>query len=342
MLSNSVPAPHVASASKRLLIVEDESVVALDLCEALDDLGYSVVGTAASSDEALRIAEQHQPDLVLMDIRIAGDCDGIYAAGVLRTRDKIPVVYLTANADAATLERALATEPAGYLVKPFDQHSLRTTIEVALRRHASDRARHEAHVAERNRLQDEALAVGRIATRFRREATIDPLTGLCNRRHLDFVMKREMNFGRRAQHTVGVILFDLDRFKLLNDTFGHAMGDAALRAVAEFLQLRLRIYDVACRYGGEEFVVIVPGADIAGAMALAEQLRAGIANLVVTDGGPTARFTASFGVSSFPASGLEPDHVMKAADAALYRAKAEGRDRVVSAAAIDPALPAPH
>ena len=327
---------HTTSSSRRLLIVEDEGVVALDLCEALGDLGYTVVGMAVSSDEALQIAEQQRPDLVLMDICIRGDSDGIHAASVLRTRDRIPVVYLTANADAATLERALRTEPGGYLVKPFDASSLRTTIEVAIRRHESELAREQAQVVEQGRLEQEMIAISRVASRHRREATIDPLTGLCNRRHLDFVMQREMNFGLRDDHAVGVIMFDADQFKRLNDTYGHFMGDAALAAIGELLRARLRIYDVACRYGGEEFVVIVPGETTGGARLLAECLRSDIENLVVTHRGAAVRITASFGVSSFPADGVEPELVLKAADAALYRAKAEGRNRVVTAAVVDP------
>ncbi|HEX3476154.1 MAG TPA: response regulator [Kofleriaceae bacterium] len=96
-------------------------IVALDLRGTLEDLGYAVIGTAASSDEALRVADERRPDLVLMNIRISGVSDGIQTARLLRARYHLPVVYLTANADADTLERALATEPAGYLVKPYKQ-----------------------------------------------------------------------------------------------------------------------------------------------------------------------------------------------------------------------------
>jgi len=325
----------LVTAPKRLLIVEDERIVALDICGALKALGYAVVGTAASSEEALRIADQERPDLALMDIRIAGLGDGIHTASILRSRYQIPVVYLTANADAATLARALDTEPAGYLVKPYNEHSLRTTIEVALRRQESELARRRAHDLEKIRLEDEAAEAARLAGRLQREATVDPLTGLYNRRHLDQVLQREMSFGHREGHAVGVIFLDLDRFKQLNDTFGHAVGDAVLQRVADFLHSRLRVYDVACRYGGEEMVIIVPGAEIAAASALAEQLRCGIEQLIVSpgreDGTPSVRVTASFGVASFPGHGLEPGAVLGAADAALYRAKAEGRNRVVSA-----------
>jgi diguanylate cyclase (GGDEF)-like protein len=321
---------------KRLLIVEDECIVAFDLTVALEDMGYAIVATAASSEEAMRAADEHRPDLVLMDINIAGRADGIEVGCRLRARHHIPLVYLTANIDGATLSRALATEPAGYLVKPYNEHSLRTTIEVAFSRHEADRVARIARERERAQLEQKYSDMTSLARRLRREATRDPLTGLCNRRRLDDIAKREICFGQRDSHAVGFILLDLDRFKHMNDTFGHAAGDAALRAVADLLRSRIRVYDVACRYGGEEIVVVVPGETTAGAAALAEHLRAGIEALDVTFAGVRLPpFTASFGVSSFPEHGWELEGVLGAADKALYRAKTEGRNRVVTATAAD-------
>jgi diguanylate cyclase (GGDEF)-like protein len=326
---------HVFTESvvpKRVLVVEDERIVALDLRGALESLGYTVVGTAATADEALRVVDERHPDLVLMDIRIAGPSDGIQAAGILRARYQLPVVYLTANADTSMLERALATEPAGYLVKPYNPHSLRTTIEVALRRHAAELA----HEQEKAELEQQSRKASQRAKRLRREATIDPLTGLYNRRHLDQVMKREISFAQREGHAVGVILVDLDRFKQVNDTFGHTAGDAALRGVGEFLRSRLRAYDTACRLGGDEFIIVVPGANTFAASALAEQLREGIEQITVVDGGiAMTRLTASLGVASFPHHGLDAGTVVHAADKALYQAKAESRNRVVCAPLLD-------
>jgi diguanylate cyclase (GGDEF)-like protein len=335
----SFPTPGAgshAAPQKRLLIVEDECIVAFDLTIALQDMGYAVVATAASSDEALSAAAEQCPDLILMDINIAGRSDGIEAGCLLRLRHHIPLVYLTANVDGATLSRALATQPAGYLVKPYNEHSLRTTIEVAFSRHEADRVARIAHERERARLEQKYSAMTSLARRLRREATRDPLTGLSNRRRLDDIARREISFGQRDSHAVGFILLDLDRFKQMNDTFGHAAGDAVLRAVADLLRSRIRIYDVACRYGGEEIVVVVPGESTSGAAALAEDLRAGIEALDVTLAGvKLPRLTASFGVSAFPEHGCELEGVMSAADKALYRAKTAGRNRVVTATAAD-------
>jgi two-component system cell cycle response regulator len=324
---------------KRLLVVEDERIVALGLRSALEDLGYVVVGTVARSDEAIQRAHSERPDLVLMDIRISGAVDGIETASLLRARYQIPVIYMTGDAEAATLARALATEPVGYLVKPYNDQTLRTTIEVALRRHESEVGRRRTYELDRARLEQQASAAGALAERHRVEATIDPLTGLYNRRHLEIVMKRELSLGEREGRSVGIILLDMDRFKHLNDRFGHAVGDAALRAVSDFLRTRLRVYDTACRYGGEEIVIIAPGAAATDALALAESLRAGIENTVVMyRGAAVTGMTASFGVASFPGDGLDPEAVLRAADVALYAAKAQGRNRVATA---PPALQAP-
>ena len=123
----------------RLLVVEDESIVALDLKARLNRLGYSVIGTAASGEEAIKLAEDGRPQLVLMDIRLRGDMDGIETAQILRARYNIPVIYLTAHADDATLQRAKTTEPFGYLTKPFEERELHSTLDMALYRMELDR-----------------------------------------------------------------------------------------------------------------------------------------------------------------------------------------------------------
>lgn len=119
-------------AKTSILIVEDESIVALDLESRLLQLGYQVVGPVASGSAAIEYATSQQPDLILMDIRLQDTIDGITAAQVIQDRIAVPIVYLTAHSDKATLERAKQTQPHGYLVKPFNARELRTTIETAL------------------------------------------------------------------------------------------------------------------------------------------------------------------------------------------------------------------
>src|SRR5512140_293969 len=122
-----------------ILVVEDENIVAKDIMTRLKNLGYGVVGSAASGEDALRLALDTRPDLVLMDIMLKGDMDGIEAAHHILDRLDIPVVYLTAYADEKTLQRAKVTEAFGYLLKPFEERELRITIEMALFKHQMER-----------------------------------------------------------------------------------------------------------------------------------------------------------------------------------------------------------
>ena len=315
----------------RLLLVEDEKITALDLRATLIELGYDVVGVASSCKEALERAALDQPDLVLMDIRLSGSDDGIKTAAMLRARQQVPIVYLTANANSATLARALETEPGGYLHKPYDPRSLHTTIQLALRRHAAEHSRREAHSGERRRHEQRSNELVALAEQLSDEANTDALTSLYNRRFFDHFMTERLQVAQRDHEPFAVILLDLDHFKQLNDQHGHLAGDAVLREVGAALRRGLRERDVACRYGGEEVVVVAPGASLTDACQLAERLRTDISGLTVNcDSGPLT-FTASFGVAAFPEHGLAAAALLNAADSALYRAKRCGRNSVVPA-----------
>ncbi len=162
------------------------------------------------------------------------------------------------------------------------------------------------------------------------QALRDPLTGLYNRRYMEDALAREFIASARKGTPVGLIMFDVDHFKRMNDTHGHDAGDAVLRALGQVALKHVRGSDIACRYGGEEFLLILPGATIEGAAARAKQLCAAIRELRIThygrDLGPV---TVSAGVAAAPGSALEPHRLFAAVDSALYTAKREGRDRVV-------------
>ena len=128
-----------AMTSAQILVVEDQSIAALDVKKRLESSGYTVVALASSGEEAIRKATELRPDLVLMDIRLRGEMDGVEAAERIGTHLDIPVVYLTAYADEATLQRAKVTEPFGYLLKPFEERTLHSTVEMALYRHKMER-----------------------------------------------------------------------------------------------------------------------------------------------------------------------------------------------------------
>lgn len=180
-----------------------------------------------------------------------------------------------------------------------------------------------------------AIFTGRLLTSESRaqEASMrDALTGLFNRRYLDETLRREEDRARRSGATIGVIQFDLDRFKWLNDSRGHDAGDAILRAVAERILAQTRTEDVACRYGGEELTVVLPGASLADAQARAEQLLKSVEAMTVENRGETLpTVTLSAGVAAFPQHGGDMGAVLRQADQALLKAKQDGRNRVVVA-----------
>jgi diguanylate cyclase (GGDEF)-like protein len=176
------------------------------------------------------------------------------------------------------------------------------------------------------------LANLRLRDVMRNQAVRDALTGLYNRRYLDETFPRELARATRARTALGVVVLDLDHFKRFNDTHGHGDGDALLKQVGVVLRRSFRESDVVCRYGGEEFVALLPDCDLANAVARAEAVAASVRELTFVHGGRVvAGVTASAGVAAYPLHGREPEALFHAADRALYRSKAGGRDRVTAA-----------
>jgi diguanylate cyclase (GGDEF)-like protein len=183
-----------------------------------------------------------------------------------------------------------------------------------------------------------AIANVKLRDQLRDQSIRDPLTSLFNRRYLMETCRREFSRAARTNQCVSVLSIDVDHFKKFNDNHGHDAGDTVLRAVGQCLQENFREEDVPCRFGGEEFVVILPGTNPEEGIRKAESLRAKVEALVVRYlDGNLPRITISVGVAAFPRSGATPQEVLKIADEALYRAKEEGRNRVQSA----PSLVAP-
>jgi len=180
--------------------------------------------------------------------------------------------------------------------------------------------------------EDLALALANLRLRetLRSQAIRDPLTGLFNRRYLEETLERELGRVKRVGAPMGVIMMDLDHFKQYNDTFGHSAGDELLAALGSLVQQQIRGEDIACRYGGEEFLVILPGASVSIALERAESLRQAVKEMHQHHQGlkPT---TLSLGVAVYPDHGDTGLDLIRSADAALYRAKQAGRDRVMAA-----------
>ncbi len=174
----------------------------------------------------------------------------------------------------------------------------------------------------------------RLSEMLREVSIRDPLTGLFNRRHMDASLEREISRAKRKASGLGIIMLDIDHFKRFNDTLGHEAGDALLKSLGNFLLNSMRSSDVPCRYGGEEFLLILPDASMESALRRAEQMLSEVRELRVEfNGRHLDRITISFGVSAYPDSGLTKEEIISAADAALYQAKRDGRNRVCAAAA---------
>jgi diguanylate cyclase (GGDEF)-like protein len=178
------------------------------------------------------------------------------------------------------------------------------------------------------RLEQQQDVLEKQQEELERLARTDPLTGLLNRRSFFAEASRELHWVQRTGHPAVVISFDLDHFKTINDTRGHAAGDAALRAISDLLRAERRATDVIGRLGGEEFAIVVRGADVAAGRRLAERLRVAIAALQVHHDGAAISITATFGVTQIRSIDVDLDHAIIRADAAMYAAKRLGRDRV--------------
>jgi diguanylate cyclase (GGDEF)-like protein/PAS domain S-box-containing protein len=179
------------------------------------------------------------------------------------------------------------------------------------------------------RLYAQLSEIQALQNELREQAIRDPLTSVFNRRYLQETLDREIARVHRVSQPVGIMIMDIDRFKLINDTYGHKAGDLILQALGELLKKNIRREDIACRYGGEEFVVVMPGASLHTAQERAKIIRARIETLRVTYENSNIHVTVSLGVAAYPQHGATGEDVLIRADRALYRAKQEGRNRVV-------------
>lgn len=300
----------------KILIAEDDSVSRRLLEVFLSKWGYEVTA-ATNGAEAWKIFEQEDsPRLALLDWMMP-ELDGVEVCRRVRQREARPYVYmvlLTAKSQKQDLLRALEAGVDDYLTKPFDAEELQARLHVGRR------------IIE---LQDELISA-REALRF--QATHDPLTGVFNRGGILNILKRELSRARRDGQPVGVIMADLDHFKRINDMHGHLAGDVVLREAVQRMASCVRAYDSVGRYGGEEFVVIVPAADAMGTVALAERIRVCVDASPVKMPAGAVGITLSLGVAVSGAQASDAQVLLCAADAALYRAKERGRNRVELAA----------
>jgi diguanylate cyclase (GGDEF)-like protein/PAS domain S-box-containing protein len=240
--------------------------------------------------------------------------------------DKSASVVVTEQEQVCKDGDVISTEVvSSYLI---DTDGVAHTI-LGITRNVSERKAAELALRETNRqLQARIDEIGRLQVALQELAVRDSLTGLYNRRYLDETLDREVSRARREGNPLSLVMLDIDYFKRVNDTYGHQVGDEVLRILATTLLADIRAEDVACRYGGEEFLVLLPNMPLDTAVQRAEAWRQSIQDLAVVLGNFHITFTISLGVAAYPEHGKTPDDLTRCADQALYRAKNEGRNQV--------------
>jgi len=295
------------------LVVDDSAVYRKLIGDHLRRWGFGVT-LAETGCEAWRILQQPDaPKLVLLDW-VLPDLEGIEVCQRIRQAGSsgpyVYVILLTSKEGRHNMLEAMQAGVDDYLAKPFDELELKARLLVGKR------------ILE---LQEELVSA---RESMRHAATHDSLTGLMNRGEILAMLQRELERARREQKPVGVILGDIDHFKMVNDTLGHLFGDETLREIGRRLQAQVRIYDGVGRYGGEEFLMILPNCDLPNTLLRANDLREIIANTPVVCSGAQRTVTMSMGVAiSDCQEKNEVTGLLSQADSALYAAKENGRNR---------------
>ncbi len=298
----------------KILVADDDAVSRRVLESMLVKWGYEVI-TASDGAEAWEVLQgPDAPQLAILDWMMP-NMDGPDVCQKVRGRPEIPYVYillLTGRNLERDLIEGLEAGADDYLTKPFSAQELKVRLFSG------------------KRILDFQAQLIAAREELRLLAVRDPLTGLFNRRHMEESLERELHRAVRNDFPLSAIMIDLDHFKRFNDAWGHDAGDAILREVGGLLKDCARGEDIPCRYGGEEFTLILASAGSEVACLRAEQFRLAARGLDVRhDGRLLGGVTISAGVAAFPDHGFTAADILRAADKALYQAKARGRDRVV-------------
>jgi diguanylate cyclase (GGDEF)-like protein len=298
------------TGTSTILIVDDSVVIRTVVRGWLEQQGY-LVEEAVDGQAAIDQSLAAPPDVVLLDIEMPG-MNGHEVLERMKAEDRlkdIPVVFLTNHSSMDEVLRGLGGGAHDYLSKPFLPPELVARVGAALR---------VKKLQDELRLRNEELD---------KTSRTDVLTGLYNRRHLEEQLRVGLSTGRRRNEPTGVLLFDLDHFKAVNDTYGHQAGDDVLCELASRLQSELRAGDVAGRWGGEEFLVILPNTGLGGTVEAGERIRGIISGRPFRAGSHSLTVTISGG----GASGIDVDDeaLIHRADTGLYEAKDRGRNCVV-------------
>lgn len=311
-----------------VLVADDDPVTRRILDAELTRLGHVPILCGDGEAALAALTSDHPPQLAILDWMMP-NLDGLAVCRAVRaeTRPYVYIILVSARDTHADLLEALAAEADDFVAKPLD------LMELRLRLRAGERV-----LAVQERLLQTQKALQHLATH-------DALTTLLNRGAIVRLLEQELSRARRSGSPLGVMIADLDHFKVINDRYGHQAGDTVLREASQRMRDVLRTFDTMGRYGGEEFLIIAPGSDLIGVRMAAERVRQSMAAGPIQVGDQQLVSTVSIGVAS-TATGLEDSSALiGAADAALYRAKHSGRNAVASEPAVssdESAVPLEH
>jgi two-component system cell cycle response regulator len=298
----------------KVLIADDSATSRALLRSVLTRWGYEIVSAVNGAEAWEELSKPDAPALAILDWEMP-HMTGPEVCRRVRENLREPYTYillLTGKGSKGETVEGLDAGADDYVVKPFDEHELQVRLRAG------------------KRIVDLQMDLLRAREELRERANKDLLTMLPNRSAIFTALERELSRCHRDHRTVGVILLDIDHFKKINDTYGHFAGDAVLRETAARLRGNMRPYDHVGRYGGEEFLVVLPNCDLEQAAHQAERMRTKLnASSMIVDGAEM-RVSASFGATVSDGSERSPDLFVRVADEALYKAKASGRNCVVS------------
>lgn len=299
--------------SHSILVVEDDANALQLLRACLERNGYEVSSAGTLAEARRRLKASGDWGLVILDRRLP-DGDGISLCPDIRaTQPQSYILMLTGEASPEAMIEGFESGVDDYVTKPFQINELLARIRAGVR------------IVE---LQKELLASSR---RYEALSLTDSLTSLRNRRAFDLEFESRFEQARRYARPLSLVIIDLDYFKSINDQFGHSAGDGVLRGIAQILDHGTRRSDFVARIGGEEFAVLLPETSLFEALHFAEKIRSTIMNSTIRTEAATHKVTVSVGVANVPHSLVTTPHdFFNAADQALYRAKARGRNRIES------------
>ncbi len=323
MTNESEPLP-VMKGEQDIVIVDDTPDNLRLLVGILKESGYKV-RPAPNGKRALATIHKEPPDLILLDIMMP-EMDGYEVCERLKKDERtrhIPIIFLSALNQVFDKIKAFSAGGVDYITKPFQVEEVLARVNT----HLMIRAQQKALTLQNEELMRKTALIEEQARKLERLASRDFLTGLSNRR--DFMEKahQEEKRIRRTQTCFALILIDIDHFKKVNDTYGHDVGDNVLVSVAQCLQQGLRAQDIVARWGGEEFICLLPETELGGARHVGEKLRTMIESRCQTCDGNRVSVTATLGISLFDGS-CSIDACIGRADVALYEGKKRGRNQV--------------